>query len=73
MPDPASVRRLPLTEWEAEHWHLLGPRCRRGAGARQVWSAAHGDALGDYVERLHVERAVRRTVTDRIADERAQG
>ena len=72
VPDPMSVRVIPLSTWEAEHWHLLGPlqawRC-----ARWVWSAAHGDALGDCVERLHFERAVRRALVERITEENAHG
>jgi hypothetical protein len=47
------------TEWEAEWWPVLGP-FYVWRDARRLWSAGHGDTLGNFLERLHFERAARR-------------
>ncbi len=47
------------TEWEAARWERLGP-FYAWRDARRLWSADHGDALGDFVERLVFEYQVRR-------------
>jgi hypothetical protein len=45
--------------WEVERWQVLGP-VHAWINARRVWSADHGDALGNPLERIRLERAVRR-------------
>ncbi len=52
------VLRFPLTDWEAEHWQQLGP-FHAWRNARHVWSKDHGDALGNPLELLTFERAIR--------------
>ena len=46
------------TEWEAERWSVLGP-FYAWRQARAVWTAAHGDALGNPLEPLQFERQQR--------------
>jgi hypothetical protein len=46
------------SDWEAEHWSALGP-FYAWRDARRMWSADHGDALGNTLERFQFERAVR--------------
>jgi hypothetical protein len=46
------------TEWEAEHWSVLGP-FYAWRDARRVWWVDQGDALGTLLERFQVERQVR--------------
>ena len=55
------------TDWERQHWNHLG-RVHAWRDARRVWSAKHGDALGDYVERLIFERAARRALIETIKE-----
>jgi hypothetical protein len=47
------------TGWQAEAWDVMGP-FHVWRAARRVWSADHGDALGDFLERLVFENRVRR-------------
>jgi hypothetical protein len=49
------------TEWELEHWPVLGP-LHAWRRARAEWSAVHGDLLGNPLERLQNERATRRAL-----------
>jgi hypothetical protein len=45
------------TGWQARNRDRLGP-FHAWREARRTWSADHGDALGDFVERFLFERAV---------------
>ena len=41
--------------------------------ARRIWSADHGDVLGDQLERLQFEFATKRALTRRVIKEHAHG
>ncbi|SDY96460.1 hypothetical protein SAMN05661080_05152 [Modestobacter sp. DSM 44400] len=51
--------------WQAEHWEQFGP-FYAWRDARRIWSADHGDALGDCIERLLFERDVYRGLSASI-------
>lgn len=56
---PVPPLKTHTTAWEVERWHLLG-RLHAWREARRTWSAKNGDALGNPLERLQMERATRR-------------
>jgi hypothetical protein len=47
------------SDWQREHWHRLGP-VHAWINARRIWSADHGDVLGNFVERFCFEVDIRR-------------
>ncbi len=56
---PVAPIKPHTTEWEVERWSVLG-RLHAWREARRAWSVEHGDALGNPLERMQLERATRR-------------